>query len=140
MMQKPVTAPDGGKQVTAWRQGPRCARLKRRELEIRSIDEIADCAHSVEIDRSGALIDAFFGQSEFAPEESGDAVGAVRGDFQPNGLGKPALKQLTFQRSGQVLNLFFVDKQFAVAGDTKLVTAVDIHAGKQFVDERVNHR
>jgi len=50
-----------------------------------------------------------------------------------------AVRQFTAQRSAQILDLFVVNKQLAVARQAELVTAQHLHAAEQFTDMFMQH-
>ena len=62
------------------------------------------------------------------------------GRLEPHRLAEAALRQLALQRGAQVLHLFLVHVQIAVARDAELVAAQHLHAREQLADVRVDHR
>ena len=51
-----------------------------------------------------------------------------------------ALRQFALNLGAQVLDLFLVDEQIAVARDAELVAAEHLHPGKEFADKGVQYR
>jgi hypothetical protein len=70
-----------------------------------------------------------------------DQIGrAVVRHFQPHFVAESPLGQLTFERAPKVVHVFLVHEEVAVPCDAELITPGDVHAGKELVNERMDHR
>ena len=82
----------------------------------------------------------FVGEPELAHEVADHLAGAVVRDFQADLVAVAPGGELADQRAHQVVDVFGVDEQLAVAGHAELVARVDLHAGEQVAHARVNDR
>ena len=60
--------------------------------------------------------------------------------FQTHRVTKTTLMQLTLQGLQQIIDFFVINKQVAIAGDTELIAALDLHAREDVIDMGVNDR
>ena len=67
-------------------------------------------------------------------------LGTGMADFEADGRSVSAGLELTFECTHQIIHFFVVDIEVTVAGDTKLVAALNGHSRKQIVDMCMDHR
>ena len=132
MVQQHVPRGDGLEHRVVAGQG---ARLERRELQVRPVDQLVHLDHPVEVDRPLDVVDRVLPQAELVQQAAHQRGRAVAGDFQSHRAQEVAADELVAQRHGQVVDLVLVELQFRAAGDTELVGAVHGHAREQFADE-----
>ena len=73
-------------------------------------------------------------------QKPGELLAAVLGDFQSHGGTVSAGSEFTLENACQIVHLFLVDVQVAVAGYAKLVATGDRQLRKQLVDELLDDR
>ena len=73
----------------------------------------------MEIDRPGRPKHEAVVEVELLLQKRYEPVGCARGDFQPHGVGLALLGYLLGNFFEQVVGVFLVDVQFAVAGDAE---------------------
>ena len=116
------------------------AGCERREFQIGAIHRVGDLHQADEVDRAGDAIEVAPFETGLHEQKVGHAFRATVGNFQTHGIAEMALRQFALNLDAQILGLFFVDEQVAVARDAKLMAAEHLHAGKQFADEGVQYR
>ena len=136
-MQQDVALGDRLEQAALVDEGRQRALLELRELQIGPFDLIVDCVDPVHVDRAGQAIHVRFVELEIVHQVIGDRFRAGIGDFDAHRAREAAPAQFVAQREREVLDIFLVDEQLAVAGDAELVGAGHAHAGEQLVDELV---
>ena len=100
-------------------------------LELRPVDEVVEGVEPVQVDRAADPVEVVWLELELGQQELGDFVGAGVGDLDTNRLAVVSVGQLALEGLEEVVDLFFVDPEVAVAGDAKLVAACDLHAGEE---------
>ena len=118
----------------------RHTRRKRRVLQLGTVDEVVHREQAVQVHGAGHLIQVRPRELEVLEKVRGELIGAVVRRLEPHGVAIAALEQFAFDRMLEVVHVFVVDEQIAVACDSKLIAAVDLHPREQLVDERVDHR
>ena len=74
-------------------------------------------------------------QRELLPQELHDVGRAVVGGLEPHRGAVAPVSELAFERAAQVVDLFLVDEQIAVARHPELVTADHLDAAEELLHE-----
>ena len=130
MVQQQIAAPNRGKNIDVRRQTTRPARREALEFQIRSLDHVRHRHQASQINRAIAVVDIFWREIELVLQQAGHLIRTGIGHFQAHRVAETALMQFTFQRVQQILNVFVLHEQLAVAGDAELIAAGDAHARK----------
>ena len=109
-------------------------------LQVGPVHPVRNLHQPDRIDDAGNLVELVAGQAELVEQEVDHRRGAVVGDFEADFVAEVALLQFSLQRRAQILDLFLVDEEVAVAGHAELVAAQYGHAGEQLADVRVQDR
>ena len=129
MVEQDILAADGVEDAVLSQAG-RQTRGKRWIFEVGSIDQITQGHQSVEVHGAVDAEQVILGQSQLVEQVLPDAVGTVVCHFQPDLIAVLPLRQFTFQCQQQVVDLFLVNKELGIAGDTELVATGHRHAGE----------
>ena len=115
-------------------------RRERRVFELGPIHQIVDGEQAVQIDRTRHLIEVRAGEPKMLEQIGRELLWTIVRGLEAHRDAITALEELAFERCHQVVDVLVVDEKIAVARDAELVAAVDLHAGEQLIDERVNDR
>ena len=111
-----------------------------RVLEVGPLDEIHHRHQPVHVDRAVHAIQVALVELELAQQETRGLLWTRIRHLEPHRLAKIAIRELALERAHQVVGLFLVDPQVAVARHAELVAALDLHARERLAHVRVHHR
>ena len=140
MIEQDVRLPDRCENVRMLLELRRHSRPKYRVFEIGARDPVRYAHQAHEVDRAVHAIEVLLAQAELREQELGDLRRTVVGHLKPHLVAKLAVRQLAAQRGAQVLDLFLVHEQLAVARDAELVAVDHLHAGEELPDVLVKDR
>ena len=138
VVQQDVVLADGGEHVGPLDHAPGQAGRERPVLELRRVDLVRDLHQAHEVHRPADLIQVVVHQPELLQQELDHLRRALVRGLEPHRFAEAPLRQLALQRRAQVLDLFLVHVQVAVAGDAELIAAQHLHAGEQLAYVRVD--
>ena len=121
-------------------QGFQTACIARWELQIRPVHQIGDGIEAHQIDRPFDLIQLGRSQFELGKQEIVNVRRASVRHFQAHAVAVFAVVQLVLNRGTQVFQIFFINRQIAVAREAELMAVFNLHAGKEFADMGVQNR
>jgi hypothetical protein len=113
---------------------------ERRELEVGALHPVGDVDQPHQVDRAVHAVEILLPEVELREQVIGNLLRAVVGNLEPHLVPELAVRQLPAQRRAQVLHLFLVHEQLAVARHAELIGIHHLHAGEQFRDMRVQYR
>jgi hypothetical protein len=87
----------------------KAARRERRVFQLRTLHQVVDLDHAIEVDRTVNAVDGVLGQLEVFQQRAHDRIGTIAGDLQPHRAQVAAADQLVTQRQREVLDFLLVD-------------------------------
>jgi hypothetical protein len=93
-----------------------------------------------QVDRAVDLIQLALAQVELLEQVVREVFRAGVSDFQTHRIAVTTREQLATQRAGQVFDIFGIERQVGVSGQTELVAALHLHALEQVIGVGVDHR
>ncbi len=133
-MQQDVALANGAEDIGMLVQHLRQAGPERRVLQFRPVHLIWHLHQANQVDRSVDGEHLACRQAELLLQERSHCRRAVISHLQPDRITIMTVRQLALQRLAQVLDLFLVHEQLAVAGHAELVAAAHRHATEQLAD------
>ena len=140
MVQQQIAFADHVEQILVLLEPLRHSGDEPRKFEVGTVDQIGQRRQTIQVHRAAAQIDVVFGEAELGHQRRADVGRRVVRDFETHLVAEPARRQLALERAQQIVDLFFVDEQVAVARDSELIAAGDFHAGEQVADVGVHDR
>ena len=138
VMQQHIAFADGGEHVHGALDAARDARCEAGVFEVWPIHQIGNLHQPHHVHRPVAAHHIRIVQVELALQEVRHRVGALVRQLQAHGIAKAPRRQLALHGAQEVVHLFLVHKQVAVAGDAELIAAGRAHARKQLIDVGVD--
>ena len=139
VQQQNVLLADHAENVLAVLQQLRDGRRKRRVLQLGVAVQAGDAEQARQVHRAIDRVQLGFVQVELLEQVVGQVLRARVGHFQTHRIAVTTREQLATQRAGQVFDIFGVDRQIGVAGQSELIAAFYFHALEQVIGMGVNH-
>ena len=140
MVQQHVLLADRREQVRRADEATRDAGRERRVLEVRPVDEVAQRGEPVQVHRAAHLVEIGLSELELLEQDVDEVRRAIVRGLEAHRVAVAALRELAFDGAAQVVDLFLVDEQVAVARDAELPAALDLHALEQLADAALHDR
>ena len=112
----------------------------RHELQVGPVDHLGQLHQPHEIHRPVHAITIAVVQLALVEQAPDHVRRRFRRHFQPHRIAQMPRRQFTLQRDAQVGDFVFIDEQFAVARDAKLVATAHHQMRKQRVDKTLHQR
>src|SRR5579863_866593 len=135
VVQEHIPGAQGGEQIVAHAQALRNARRERRVLEFGAVHQIVYGHQAIQVHLSRDLVQVVLGESELPEQEFENFLGTIVRGFQSHRIAEAARGELAFDGAQQVVDLFLLDEQIAVARDAELIAAAHVHPGEQLRNE-----
>ncbi|SPA36045.1 hypothetical protein CBM2637_U10002 [Cupriavidus taiwanensis] len=140
MVQQDVAIAHGAEDIGLVPQRLGQARPERRVFQVRPVDLVRHLHQADQVDRTVDREHLGGCEAKLLLQERGHGARAVVGHLEPHRIAEVPVRQFALQRLAQVLDLFLVDKQLAVAGNPELVAAAHRHAAEQLADVGMQDR
>ncbi|VVN75115.1 hypothetical protein PS687_05804 [Pseudomonas fluorescens] len=140
VQQQDVLLAHDAEDVLAVLQQFRNLRSERGVLQLRMAVQASDAEQARQVHRTVDLVQLAFAQVELLEQVVRQVFGAGVGHFQTHRIAVAPREQLTAQGTGQVFDVFGVQRQVGVTGQAELVAALDLHALEQVIGVGVDHR
>jgi hypothetical protein len=93
-----------------------------------------------QIDGAVSEIAILSAQAAFVKQAPHDMRGRLRRYFEPHRVAQMPCRQFALQRDTQIGDFVFIDEQFAIARDAKLVAGAHHQIRKQLTDKALQQR
>lgn len=140
VQQEDVLLADHAEDVFAVLQQFRDLRSERRVLQLRMAVQTGDAEQPRQVDRAVDLIQLALTQVELLEQVIREMFRAGVSDFQTYRIAVTTREQLATQGAGQVFDVFGIEREVSVSGQTELVAAFYLHALEQVIGVGVDHR
>ncbi len=112
----------------------------RHEFQIGPVDHFRQLHQPNQVDRAVREIAVLGRQTAFVEQTPHDMRGRFRRHFEPHRIAQMPRRQFALQRDTQIGDFVFVDEQFAIARNAKLVAATHHEIRKQLADKALQQR